>query len=162
MDEERERMEQEKEFREQMEQEYDRHDDRDDFMNMVPPEDYESVDTIKNKIMAAFSMDEIESFWSSDREGLLSEILARTDLTRAEIEKLFGYAEKYDDHEDDYDRPDHQENFDFDRLEERIQQLENENRELRGHIFDLEKKLADLNQVIIEQVRVIYEWVISR
>jgi len=164
MEEERERMAQEKEFREQMEQEYDRYDDRDDFMNMVPPEDYDTIDMIKNKIMVAFSMNEIEKYWSNgDREGLLSEILARTDLTRAEVEKIFGYAEKYDDRPmDEYDRPDPQENYDYDRIEERIQELENENRELRGYIFELEKKLDDLNQIMMEQVKVIYEWVITR
>ena len=102
MEEEREGMEQEKEFREQMER--DRHDDHDDFMKMVPPEDFESVERIKNTIMAVFSMEEIEKYWENDREGLLSEILSRTDLTRDGVEKVFGYAERYDDrHEDDYD-----------------------------------------------------------
>jgi len=52
---------------------------------------------------------------------------------------------------------------------ERINELETENQNLRNEIsileqtiLDLEKKVNDLNQIIMEQIKVIYEWVISR
>jgi len=163
-----ERRSMEKEYREQrMEQEYDRYDDYgndDDFMKIVPPEDYDSIEKIKNTIMAEFSMEELESYWANgDMEGLLSEILSRTDLTRAEVEKIFGYAAKYDDRYMDEYEPKHQENnYEFDRLEQRIQELEDENRELRGYISDLEKKLENLNEIVMEQLKVIYDWIIVR
>ena len=162
------------EFREQrMEQEkFDRYNDdygsNDDYMKMVPPEEFESVEMIKNKIMAKFSMEEIESYWSSgDKEGLLSEILARTDLTQAQVEKIFGYAEKFEGkHMDEYGsgyNNEQEDNFyEFNRLEERVQELEDENKELRSHISDLEKRLEDLNQIIMKQIKVIYDWIIVR
>jgi len=164
-------------FREQrMEQEkFDRYDDDynhdDDFMKMIPDEEFEEVEMIKNKIMAKFSMEEIDSYWSSgDKEGLLSEILARTDLSRAQVEKVFGYADKMEDkHMDEFDKygsgyQDEQVGnfYEFDRLEERVQELEDENKELRSYISDLEKKLEDFNQVIVEQIKVIYDWIIVR
>lgn len=43
-----------------------------------------------------------------------------------------------------------------------IQKLEQENRELKEKINQLEKKIDDLNQILKEQLRVIYEWVLKR
>ena len=143
----------------------------DDFMKMVPPEDFEMDEMTKNKILAKFSMEEIESYWDrGDKEGLLSEILARTELTRAQVEKIFGYAEKFDyKHMDEYDEygseynNDQADNFyEFDRLEKRVQELEDENKELRSYVSDLEKQLEGLNQVVMEQIKVIYDWIIVR
>jgi len=143
----------------------------DDFMKMVPPEDFEMVEMTKNKILAKFSMEEIDSYWDrGDKEGLLSEILARTDLTRAQVEKIFEYAEKFEGkHMDEYDKytsGSHDEqadnSYDFNRLEKRVQELEDENKELRSHISDLEKSLVALNQVVLEQIKVIYDWILVR
>ena len=71
------------------------------------------------------------------------------------------YDDDYDEFEDhEYDKFDdyHEDKF----LEERIHELERENQELREQIVQLEKKIEDLNAVLMEQLKVIYEWILNR
>ena len=52
--------------------------------------------------------------------------------------------------------------YDIGELAERVQELENENKELRSQIYDLEKSLEDLNHVIMEQFKGVYDWITVR
>ena len=64
--------------------------------------------------------------------------------------------DEFEDHE--YDGYDHENEF----LEERIHELERENQELREQIIQLEQKIEDLNAMLMEQLKVIYEWILNR
>jgi len=43
-----------------------------------------------------------------------------------------------------------------------IHELQEENRLLKEKIHELEQQIKDLNQLLREQLRVIYEWIIGR
>ena len=83
------------EQRHQLEEEFDRNEH--DFMNIVPPEELKEIESIKDTILSAVSMDEIEFFWSNgDREGLLDLILSRTDLEPEQVKRIMMYAERFE------------------------------------------------------------------
>ena len=48
------------------------------------------------------------------------------------------------------------------KLNQRINELEQQNRELMDRIASLEKSLQDANTIVMEQVKIIYEWVIHQ
>ena len=54
--------------------------------------------------------------------------------------------------------------FDSDNLhlEERIAELEEENEQLREQIVQLEEHIENLNAMLMEQLKVIYEWILNR
>ena len=147
------------------------------------PDGYsEEIKNIEDAILEKFSMDEIMSYWMmGDREGLLSEILSRTDLTKEQVLTVFEYHEKFEqnqgDRHDDYPKNtdgrdyyspefrkgDHQEDSsEIQNLEQRIQELEQENSDLRDYVEELGKKLEGLNEVVISQVQVIYDWILGQ
>lgn len=48
------------------------------------------------------------------------------------------------------------------KLNQRINELEQQNQELMDRIAFLEKSLQDANAIVMEQVKIIYEWVINQ
>jgi hypothetical protein len=164
--------------RQQLEYEFDRkrmeleQEFRDDYEPYQYDEEYSEIEELKDRILANVSMDEIQSFWMrGDFEGLRDLIMSKTDLTEDEVKRVFAFFQKYEgDHRDynddrdgyqDYDRP-NDNSGETDRLLQRIDQLEQENRELRDYLDELEQKLTDLNLIVMQQVQVIYEWVLSQ
>ncbi|KER06339.1 hypothetical protein AAA799E16_00851 [Marine Group I thaumarchaeote SCGC AAA799-E16] len=71
---------------------------------------------------------------------------------------------KYDYRESDYERYDYPVTDDGTilKLEQRIVELEEENQLLRDTIEELEEKIVQINAVLMEQVKFIYEWVQSQ
>ena len=63
--------------------------------------------------------------------------------------------------DDSYEDRDY-ESAETQRLEQRVAELEQENRELRDIVSDLEQKLQDLNAVVMEQIKIIYDWVLAK
>ena len=168
--------------RQQLEYEFDRkrmeleQEFRDDYEPYQYDEGYSEIKKLEEKILASISMDEIQSLWMArDYGGLRDLILSRTDLTDDEVTLVFEFFKKYEgDHRDyddyrehdsyrEYDDRDYRE-FDepndnsgeTDRLLQRIDQLEQENQELRDYLYELERKLTDLNLIVMQQVQVIY------
>ena len=174
--------------RQQLEQEFDRkrmeleQEFRDDYEPYQYDEGYSEIKELEEKILASLSMDEIQSLWMArDYNGLRDLILSRTDLTDDEVTLVFEFFKKYEGDHRDYD--DYREHDDYreyddrdyrefdepndnsgetDRLLQRIDQLEQENQELRDYLYELERKLTDLNLIVMQQVQVIYEWVLSQ
>ena len=73
-------------------------------------------------------------------------------------EARFLLGDEFDDVEEHED----QNNADSTPLEQRIHALETENQELRDQIVDLEEQIENLNLLLREQLRVIYEWILNR
>ena len=75
-----------------------------------------------------------------------------------------GYTE-YDEYEDrnyqEFDKP-NDTLGEINILLQRIDQLEEENQELRDYLGELEQKLTDLNLIVMQQVQIIYEWVLNQ
>ena len=65
-------------------------------------------------------------------------------------------------YEDEESYQDYNEFDDLFHLEQRIVELEEENEMLRETISELEEKISQLNTMLMEQVKVIYEWVLSK
>jgi len=75
-----------------------------------------------------------------------------------------GYSkyDEYDDHNyQEFDKP-NDNSREIDVLLQRIDQLEWEKQELRDYLDELEQKLTDLNLIVMQQVQVIYEWVLGQ
>jgi len=170
--------------RQQLEHEFDRkrmeleQEFRDDYEPYQYDEEYSEIEGLKDRMLANVSMDEIQSFWMrGDFEELRDLIMSKTDLTEDEVKRVFEFFQKYEgDHRDynddydgyqeydgyqDYDQPNN-DSGEIDRLLQRIDQLEQENRELRDYLDELEQKLTDLNLIVLQQVEVIYEWMLSQ
>jgi len=58
-----------------------------------------------------------------------------------------------------YDEPRYDEN---EELTQRIHELEQENKRLNEYSSDLEQQIMDLNQIVREQLGIIYDWIVSR
>lgn len=56
----------------------------------------------------------------------------------------------------------HEKPIEDDKTQKIIQELQEENRQLKQRVHELEKKIEELNQLLIEQLRVIYEWILNR
>lgn len=134
--------------------------------------------------MDAIPMEKIERLWmAGEIDVLLDLIISETDLTHDEAKRVLTFFEKYegdkkhdyiDDHSkydgstqressqhdyvEAYDAP-YYDNSNEKILEQRIAELEEENQQLKIEISEFEERLSELNEVIMEQVRYIYEWV---
>lgn len=51
---------------------------------------------------------------------------------------------------------------DFNEVSSKVGELQRENSDLRSQVADLEKTVNNLNAVIMEQVKVIYDWVLGK
>jgi len=136
----------------------------DDFMSIIPPEELEEIERIKNTIMKNVSMDEIESHWSiGDKDGLLELILTRTDLTKEQVLRIMMYAEKHDsqrDYDDGYERDyddgyerDYDDGYERDYDDKFQQSLGPDERwtELSERFAELESKLAQKELKLAEK-----------
>ena len=85
---------------------------------------------------------EFEIDWT-DEEGVIDEIVSRTDLTREQIEEVITF--EFEDTDES--------NEDQTELEE----LREENKELRQQIKDLTEKLQNFELIIQEQIRVMLD-----
>ena len=127
-------------------------------------------------------MEKIERLWmAGEIDVLLDLIVSETDLTYEEAKRVLTFFEKYEgenkhdyrennskydgyaqtepaypqqDYVKAYDMP-YYDDSKMQILEQRIAELEEENQEL-------EEKLSALNEIVMEQVRFIYEWVLSQ
>ncbi|AFS82438.1 hypothetical protein [Candidatus Nitrosopumilus sediminis] len=138
--------------------------------------------------MENIPMEEIQGLWmAGDIDVLLNLIISKTDLTSEEAKRVLMFFEKYEgDSRQDY-REDHlkyneyvqtesaypqhdyaeSQNRLYDDsnaqiLEQQIIDLQEENQELKREISKLEKKLSELNEVVMEQVKFIYDWVLNQ
>ena len=126
-------------------------------------------------------MEKVQHFWESGQvDELLELIVSETDLSYEEAKRVIAFHEKYkdrhDEKSDEYERdyPDHRydEPYPYSeptnddsqilKLEQRISELEEENRSLQNTISELEKKVSQMNTVLMEQVKFIYEWATSQ
>lgn len=98
------------------------------------------------------------NFWEAEELAEHAEDLAEEARIILGDEYFDDDYDEFEDHE--YDKFDdvHEDEF----LEERIHELERENQELREQIVQLEKKIEDLNAMLMEQLKVIYEWILNR
>jgi len=143
----------------------------------VDDPEWQTIEPLANKIMDAIPMDKIQRLWESGQHEVLVElIVSETDLTVEQAKKVltfFDRVEQKDYEEHDYYEKDYQ-NYDdtktqpyYDdsevlRLEQRIVELEEENNILENAIFELEEKLGQVNAVVLEQVKFIYDWVLQQ
>ena len=170
---------------EQSRQYYDEYEREDGEFYENDPE-WESIEPLVDRIMELVSMEKIQRFWEAGEiDQLVELIVSETDLSHEEAERVVVFFEKYEDgthgenyyHEDDYPEYDYRE-YDFEeyehpesysvdneqilRLEQRIAELEEENQLLLETIEELEEKIVQVNAVLMEQVKFIYEWVQSQ
>ncbi|MHA7647181.1 hypothetical protein [Nitrosopumilus sp. S4] len=131
--------------------------------------EWDSIEKLADKILDSIPMEKIQRLWESgDIESLIRLIVSETDLTEEEAKKVIMFFEKYDnkDYENHSIEPTRtdvvHDNNQVQKLEQRISELEEENRELRNHIADLEQKIKDINIILMEQVKFIYEWAMSQ
>ena len=149
-----------------------KHEDYDDPYKNDP--EWKSIEPLTEKILDSIPMEKIQRLWEAgEMDSLLRLIVSETDLTEEEAKKVISFFERYDDkdyHDYEYDEyyedPYYtEENFDNSHimnLEKRITELEKENNELRSYIAELEQRVSDINAVMMEQVKFIYEWVLSQ
>ena len=126
-------------------------------------------------------MEKIQHLWEAGEiDELIELIVSETDLSHEEVKRVIAFHEKYDDmHDDRYDErsdeyeheyPDYRYNEPYPanddsqvlKLEQRISELEEENRNLKSTISELEEKVSQMNTVLMEQVKFIYEWATSQ
>lgn len=98
------------------------------------------------------------NFWEAEELADHAEDLAEEARIILGDEYFDDDFDEFGDHEFDEFDDVHEDKF----LEERIHELERENQELREQIVQLEKKIADLNAMLMEQLKVIYEWILNR
>lgn len=170
---------------EQSGQYYDEHEREDDEFYENDPE-WESIEPLVDRIMELVSMEKIQRLWEAGEiDQLVELIVSETDLSYEEAKRVVVFFEKYEDgthdedyyYEDDYPEYDYRE-YDFEeyeypeshhtdneqilRLEQRIAELEEENQMLLETIEELEEEIIQVNAVLMEQVKFIYEWVQSQ
>lgn len=98
------------------------------------------------------------NFWEAEELADHAEDLAEEARIILGDEYFDDDFDEFGDHEFDEFDDVHEDKF----LEERIHELERENQELREQIVQLEKKITDLNAMLMEQLKVIYEWILNR
>lgn len=175
----------------QLDKEFEKYDDYDDYDKYEKYDDYDepylddpewkSIEPLTQKIMDAIPMEKIQSLWESEQiDELVELIVSETDLSHEDAKRVVLFFERYDDRDHDkYDYPEH-DYYDYPehdyyesnptlysddqivRLEQRIHELEEENQILRETIAELEDKISQINAVVMEQVKFIYEWVLSQ
>ncbi len=167
------------------------HDDYEDDRDVYEYDpEWESIEPLAKRIMEIIPMEKIERLWEAGEIEQLAElIVSETDLTYEQAKRVIAFFEKYDnrDHYDDYPERDYREydaagnpkydyeEYDYEeynhpstddgtilKLEQRIAELERENNMLRKTIGELEEKIVQINAVLMEQVKFIYEWVQSQ
>jgi len=69
---------------------------------------------------------------------------------------------RYDEPRYDELRYDEPRYYEDEELTQRIHELEQENKHLKDSITDLEQQIKDLNQIVREQLGIIYDWIVSR
>ena len=153
--------------------------------------EWESIEPLAKRIMEMIPMEKIERLWEAGEIEQLAElIVSETDLTYEQAKQVIAFFERYDDrdhYDDDYPEHDYPEydaagnpkydyeEYDYEeydypvaddgtilKLEQRIAELERENNMLRETIEELEEKIIQINAVLMEQVKFIYEWVQSQ
>ena len=165
---------------------YDSDYEDDKYRDYQPHEDdpeWKSIEPLADRIMEIIPMEKIQRLWEAGQiEELVELIVSETDLSHEEAKHVVSFFEKYDDrdyHSDDY--PEEYREYDYKeydypepypvpgidngeilRLEQRIVELEDENHMLRETIAELEEKITQINAVVMEQVKFIYEWVLSQ
>ena len=97
-------------------------------------------------------------FWEAEDLAEHAEELAEEARTILEDEHFDDDHDEFEDHETDGIGDVHPDAL----LEERIHELERENEELREQIVQLEQTIEDLNTLLMEQLKVIYEWILDR
>ena len=156
------------------------------YVNYEPYKDdseWKSIEPLAQRIMDTIPMEKIQSLWESGQiDRLIELIVSETDLSYDEAKRVVIFFEKYDDRDyekehypehnySDYNYPEH----DYPvpqptsypdeqvlRLEQKISELEEENQILKETIRDMEEKMAQMNALLLEQVRFIYEWVTTQ
>jgi len=163
---------------------YDKYDEHDDYNDYQPHEDdpeWKSIEPLTQRIMDVIPMEKIQRLWESGQiDELLEMIVSETDLSYEEAKRVIAFHEKYkdrhDEKSDEYEHgyPDHRYDEPYPyleptnddsqilKLEQRISELEEENRSLQNTISELEKKVSQMNTVLMEQVKFIYEWATSQ
>ena len=152
--------------------------EHDDYKDYDEPHKYDpewkSIEPLAQRIMDVIPMEKIQSLWESGQiDRLIELITSETDLSYEEAKHVVMFFEKYGDKEHDrYDYPEHDypepypapyvDDGEVLRLEQRIAELEEENQILRDTIAELEEKISQINAVVMEQVKFIYEWVLSQ
>lgn len=168
---------------------YEEYEDDREFYEYDP--EWESIEPLAKRIMEMISMEKIERLWEAGEIEQLAElIVSETDLTYEEAKRVIAFFERYDDrdqYDDDYPEHDYREydaagnpkydyeEYDYEeynyhvtddgtilKLEQRIAELERENNMLRETIEELEEKIVQINAILMEQVKFIYEWVRSQ
>lgn len=161
----------EKELRlldEKARQHYEEHEMKDREFHEDDPE-WKSIEPLAKRIMEIIPMEKIQRLWESGEiEQLVELIVSETDLTYDQAKRVVAFFDRYDDRDhnrDNYPEPHPVPETDIDkvlRLEQRIAELEDENQMLRETIKELEEKVVQINAVLMEQVKFIYEWVRSQ
>ena len=160
-----------------------RHDGTYDYEPYKDDSEWKSIEPLAQRIMDTIPMEKIQSLWESGQiDRLIELIVSETDLSYDEAKRVVIFFEKYDDRDyekehypehdySDYNYPEH----DYPvpqptsypdeqvlRLEQKISELEEENQILKETIRDMEEKMAQMNALLLEQVRFIYEWVTTQ
>ena len=156
--------------------------DHDDYKDYAPHEmdpEWDSIEPLAKRIMEIIPMEKIQRLWEAGQlEEIVELIVSETDLSYEEAKRVVMFFEKYENQKhDDHYYPEHDypvtdaagypapgtvDNGEILRLEQRISELEDENQMLRETVAELEERLIQLNNVVMEQVKFIYEWVLSQ
>ena len=172
-------------FDDQYDDEYyneDDHFESDDFKNYAPHEsdpEWDSIEPLAKRIMDIIPMDKIQRLWEAGQlDAVIELIVSETDLSYEEAKRVVTFFEKYESQKPDRDEyPEHDyprdnypeprhtspvDNGEVLRLEQRILELERENQSLRDTIEELQDKVSQINAVVMEQIKFIYQWVLSQ
>lgn len=143
--------------------------------------EWKTIEPLVERIMRIIPMEKIQGLWESGEiDQIIELITSETDLSHDEAKRVVAFFEKYEDREYDeehYYEEEHRkydfEKYDYSksqptddeqvlRLEQRIAELEEENQMLLETIEELEEKIIQINAVLTEQVKFIYEGVQSQ
>lgn len=140
--------------------------------------EWDSIEPLTKRIMDVIPMEKIQRLWEAGQINEVMElIVSETDLSYEEAKRVVIFFEKYDNQKsdgdeyyqydaiDNYPKPSPPSSVDDGevlRLEQRILELEQENQSLRDTIEELQDKVIQINAVVMEQVKFIYEWVLSQ